>query len=60
MKDFLKVATQHWKTSTAGVAAGLAVIAGSYQHGMTVSQWALAAILALFGLVAHDGKVTTP
>lgn len=55
--NFFLAAIQHWKTSTAGIAAALLVIANSYQAGMTWKQWALAAALAFFGIAAGDGKV---
>jgi hypothetical protein len=56
MLKFLQLAITHWKTTTAGVAAAVLVVAQSYAAGMTWKQWALAAALALFGAAAHDGQ----
>ena len=44
----------HWKTTTAGVAAGLLVIAQSYHAGMTWKQWAFAGVVAFLGGSASD------
>jgi len=54
MMKFLQLAIAHWKTTTAGVAAAVLIVAQSYTTGMTWKQWALAASLALFGAAAHD------
>jgi hypothetical protein len=60
MKKYITAALSHWKTSTAGIAAGVLVVAQSYQAGMTWKQWALAGALALFGLSSSDGNKTLP
>jgi len=45
----------NWKTSLAGLGAAiLYVVANAYQAGMTWRQWAVAAGIALLGLVAKD------
>jgi hypothetical protein len=56
VSNFLKAARTHWKTSVAGIAAGLLVVAQSYQSGMTWKQWALAAALAIGGAAAQDAQ----
>lgn len=59
----MNAAIQNWKTSTAGVAlgAGVLVALGAFKPGMTISQWAgaaaLAVLAALPGILAHDGQV---
>ena len=58
--NFVKNALTHWKTSTAGLAAALLIVAQSYQQGMTWKQWGLAAALAFFGFAAPDSsKIVT-
>lgn len=58
----MKTAIQNWKTSTAGMALGAAVLValGVYKPGMTIGQWAgaaaLAVLAALPGILAHDGQ----
>ena len=60
----MKTAIQNWKTSTAGVVLGAAVLValGVYKPGMTLRQWAgtalLAVLAALPGILAHDGQPT--
>lgn len=56
MGTFIKNALSHWKTSTAGVAAALLVVAQSYHAGMTWKQWGLAAAIALLGAGASDAS----
>ncbi len=61
LAKFFKDAITHWKTSSAGLAAGLLVVANSYQQGMTWKQWAIAGALAFLGLSAPDSsKVAKP
>jgi len=52
--NFLKAVTAHWKTSTAGIAAGLLIVVNSYHSGMSWKQWGMAAAVALMGLAASD------
>ena len=54
----------NWKTSLAGVIAGLLILLGqSYQPGQTTKQWlttaATAAATALVGLLAKDHSATS-
>ncbi len=61
LAKFFKDALTHWKTSSAGLAAGLLIVANSYQQGMTWKQWAIAGALAFLGLSAPDSsKVAKP
>lgn len=58
--NFIKIAISHYKTSVAGLAAGLLVVVNSYKTGMTWKTWGIAAALALLGLGAHDADATPP
>jgi hypothetical protein len=56
----MNAAIQNWKTTVAGIVAGLAVFAAqAYQPGMTWKQWGVAVVsglgVALVGILAHDG-----
>jgi hypothetical protein len=52
-------ALANWKTSLAGIAAGLAFVGQAYHPGMTWQQWLSSVIpglaTALIGLLSHDG-----
>lgn len=50
----------NWKTTASGIAGGLLLAALTvYHQGMTVKQWAGAALVAIVGalpgILAHDG-----
>ena len=57
-------AITHWKTSTAGIILGAAVLVAlnAFKPGMNLKQWAGAAVLAILsampGILAADGKVS--
>ena len=58
--NFLKSIVAHWKTSTAGIAAGLLIVLNSYRSGMTWKQWAMAAAVTFMGLSAGDATTAKP
>jgi hypothetical protein len=54
----------NWKTTLAGIGGGVLLAALTVYHpGMTVKQWAGAAIVAIVGalpgILAHDGFIPT-
>jgi hypothetical protein len=50
----------NWKTSVLGLFVALMMIAaGAYQGGMTWKQWALAAGVAIWGLMSRDFNITS-
>jgi len=57
-------AISNWKTSSAGLALGAAVLVAlnAFKPGMSIKQWvgaaALAILSALPGILAHDGQTT--
>jgi hypothetical protein len=56
----MNTALTNWKTTLAGIAGGLLLSALTVYHpGMTVKEWAgaalVAAVGALPGILAHDG-----
>lgn len=56
----MNAALTNWKTTVAGIVAGLAVFAAqAYQPNMTFKQWGIAVAsglgTALMGILAHDG-----
>ena len=58
--NFLKAALSHWRTTTAGFAAGALIVVNSYKTGMTWKTWGIAAALALLGLGAGDAIPPAP
>jgi hypothetical protein len=60
----LQNALTHWKTTLTGILGAAAYAAlGAYQHGMTLKDWAMAAAIAVLGVLAADAQkaqVKTP
>lgn len=51
---------QNWKTTVVGVGGSVLYAAlGVYQHGMTLRQWFLAAVIAALGILTADAKGVT-
>jgi hypothetical protein len=50
----------HWRTTLVGILTGCTYAAlNAYQGGMKLSQWAMAAGIAILGFLAADAKNAT-